>query len=253
MMGLKTPVALQDGHVLVHPTDDGFMGLLCFRNGSLVRDIFRRAEANNNWEYFSELLDSTPRGNFGNMALHFVSNEIIPNVKGVLRWNKLSTSDSEVSAKGVTKFASPQTEIRALIEGQMLHRRAIASDMGFTFGEQTKILATGGASANRSILQVMADVFNAPVYTQKTAEAALLGGAFRALYGHYLISRADGGGGGGGDEGLMLSSYYDFISHLMEKNIQRVCEPSKDSNEIYDSMIDRYREMVSVLEKQEGH
>lgn len=48
----------------------------------------------------------------------------------------------------------------------MLHRRAIASDMGFHFGDQTKILATGGASVNKSILQVISDVFNAPVYIQ---------------------------------------------------------------------------------------
>lgn len=39
-----------------------------FRNGSLVRDIFKRAEGNNSWEYFSELLESTPRGNYGNMG-----------------------------------------------------------------------------------------------------------------------------------------------------------------------------------------
>lgn len=61
---------------------------------------------------------------------------------------------------------SPETEIRALIEGQMLHRRAVAADMGFIFGEETKIIATGGASVNKSILQVIADVFNAPVYKQ---------------------------------------------------------------------------------------
>lgn len=48
----------------------------------------------------------------------------------------------------------------------MLHRRAIATDMGFNFNTETKLIATGGASINRSILQVIADVFNAPVYIQ---------------------------------------------------------------------------------------
>lgn len=48
----------------------------------------------------------------------------------------------------------------------MLHRRAIATDMGFDFNADTKLIATGGASINRSILQVIADVFNAPVYVQ---------------------------------------------------------------------------------------
>lgn len=48
----------------------------------------------------------------------------------------------------------------------MLHRRAVATDMGFHFGNETKIIATGGASVNKSILQVISDVFNAPVYVQ---------------------------------------------------------------------------------------
>jgi Sugar (pentulose and hexulose) kinases len=32
-------------------------------------------------------------------------------------------------------------------------------------GKDTRIIATGGASNNPAILQVLADVFNAPVYT----------------------------------------------------------------------------------------
>lgn len=70
-----------------------------FRNGSLVRDVFKRADANNNWDCFSEMLDSTPRGNGGNMALHFHSVEIIPSVEGTLRWgpeHSLNCSDASV-------------------------------------------------------------------------------------------------------------------------------------------------------------
>lgn len=74
-----------------------------FRNGSIVRDIFKRSEANNDWTNFSELLESTPRGNYGNMALHFVQKEIIPNVKGSLRWNKTSDVNTPELAKGVVK------------------------------------------------------------------------------------------------------------------------------------------------------
>lgn len=66
----------------------------------------------------------------------------------------------------VFRFSSPQIEIRALIEGQMLHRRMVATDMGFNFNTNTKLVATGGASINKSILQVIADVFNAPVFVQ---------------------------------------------------------------------------------------
>ncbi|EDW04384.1 GH25221, partial [Drosophila grimshawi] len=169
MMSLEEPPKLEEGHVLCHPTETHkYMGLLCFRNGSLVREAINKLEANGSWETFNELLDSTPRGNFGNMALHFREMEIIPKAKGTLRWNKEMQPSSPDAAKGVLKFSSPQIEIRALIEGQMLHHRAIAEDMGFHFGSETKILATGGASVNQSILQIIADVFNAPVYKQVT-------------------------------------------------------------------------------------
>lgn len=236
MMKLNEPPNLQEGHVLVHPTEEGYMGLLCFRNGSLVRDIFKRAEANDNWENFSELLDSTPRGNFGNIALHFISKEIIPPIKGSLRWNKASNLDSTESARGVLKYSAPQTEIRALVEGQMLTRKAFATEMGFSFGENTRILATGGASANRSILQVCSDVFNAPVYTQKTTEAALVGAAFRAKY---VLERSRSNN---------TPSYYDYITkRLPEHSITRVCDPAQDSSDIYDGMLERHNQMVQFM------
>lgn len=40
------------------------------------------------------------------------------------------------------------------------------STFSFILGPSTKILVTGGGSVNRSILQIIADVFNAPVFTQ---------------------------------------------------------------------------------------
>lgn len=75
----------------------------------MVRDIFKRAEGNNDWTYFSELLESTPRGNYGNMALHFVQKEIIPDVKGSIRWNKSSDLSTSELAKGVTKLVKKNT------------------------------------------------------------------------------------------------------------------------------------------------
>ncbi|XP_073887803.1 xylulose kinase isoform X17 [Macaca fascicularis] len=48
---------------------------------------------------------------------------------------------------------------------------------------KTKILATGGASHNRDILQVLADVFGAPVYVIDTANSACVGSAYRAFHG----------------------------------------------------------------------
>lgn len=64
----------------------------------------------------------------------------------------------------VTRYSSVEVEVRALIEGQFVARRAHAEDFGFVIGPKTRIIATGGASSNKAILQVLADVFNSPVY-----------------------------------------------------------------------------------------
>lgn len=69
----------------------------------MVREAMNKSEADGSWEKFNELLDSTPRGNFGNMALHFNEMEIIPKAKGTLRWNKDIHLSSNDAVKGVLK------------------------------------------------------------------------------------------------------------------------------------------------------
>lgn len=125
----------------------------------------------------------------------------------------------------------------------MLHHKAVATEMGFSFGEDTRILATGGASANKSILQVVSDVFNAPVYIQKTTEAALLGAAYRAKYVLYLSRLPKGQ--------TERESYFDYVSQFLPHHMQRVCGQSSDSESIYSKMLERYRDMVSVLQNSE--
>lgn len=51
----------------------------------------------------------------------------------------------------------------------------------FLLGEDTRILATGGASNNLAILQVLADVFNSPVYTLVSFEILVHGFLIYAL------------------------------------------------------------------------
>lgn len=128
MMSLDKNALLSDGHVLIHPTkSDRFMGLLCFKNGSLVRDTFKKAEANDSWEIFSELLDSAPRGNGGYMALHYLSQEILPNISArSIRWSPNITFENHSHGGELNQFPTQQIEIRALIEGQMLNRKAFA-------------------------------------------------------------------------------------------------------------------------------
>jgi xylulokinase len=53
--------------------------------------------------------------------------EIIPSVKGDYRVNKANVQ--------LSRFNSKEIEVRALIEGQFLGKRAYAEDLGFSLGK----------------------------------------------------------------------------------------------------------------------
>lgn len=82
----------------------------------------------------------------------------------------------------MTKF-KPEEEVRAVVEGQFLSRRLYAEKLGFAVTSDTRLIATGGASSNTAILQILADVFGASVFVQEVANSASLGNAFRAKHG----------------------------------------------------------------------
>ncbi|CAH2228332.1 jg562, partial [Pararge aegeria aegeria] len=81
-----------------------------------------------------------------------------------------------------------------------LARRAHADDTGLALDKSSRVVATGGASVNKALLQIFADVFNTPVYVLDShANAALLGAAIRAAdvwSEHTGIPLAEGTGEG---------------------------------------------------------
>lgn len=216
---LKEPRLVLDGHVLCNPIDpQEYFALLCFKNGSLTRERIRNTCAEGSWDIFNQLLESTPRGNFGNLGLYYDVEEILPFLKGDYRYNK---------TQSVSKFSSLEVEVRACVEGQFLAKRAYAEDYGLAIGSDIKILATGGASANKALLQVLSDVFNSPVYVQDAANSAMLGAAYQAKQSY------------GGKK------YNEIIAAL--HNPTKVCDPYPDAPEIYDPMVVRFRQIIKEL------
>ncbi|KAF2360695.1 Carbohydrate kinase FGGY N-terminal [Trinorchestia longiramus] len=215
-LSLDHPKPGLEGHVFVSPIDpEAYMVLLCFSNGSLTREGVRDKCAEGSWDIFSELLEATPRGNFGNMALFYSVREICPPLLGVHRFNK---ADERVS-----RFTSSEVEVRALVEGQMLSRRLHANRLGFT-SEKCRVMATGGASCNKSLLQIAADVFQAPVYTMDVSNSAALGGAYRAKHGIK----------GGAYEAAVPCPAYTLAT-----------KPAPDAAKVYSQMLER----LDVFEK----
>ncbi|XP_059520398.1 xylulose kinase isoform X2 [Myotis daubentonii] len=172
---LQEPTPALEGHIFCSPVDPRhYMALLCFKNGSLMREKIRDESASGSWSEFSKALRSTEMGNGGSLGFYFDVKEITPEMTGRHRF---SPENREVPA-----FPA-DVEIRALIEGQFMAKRIHAEGLGYRVLPKTKILATGGASHNRDILQVLADVFGAPVYVIDTANSACVGSAYRAFHG----------------------------------------------------------------------
>ena len=158
-------------HVFASPLG-GFMNLVCFRNGSLTRDWVRRTHRLD-WDGFSAALDRTPPGNGGAVMLPWLEAEITPPVR----------------SPGLRRFAfdghDAARDVRAMVEGQMM---AMANHSAAIAGDLRSIVATGGGSANRSLLQVMADVFGAPVDRLTSENSACLGAALRAFHADRLAN-----------------------------------------------------------------
>uniref|UniRef100_A0AAY4AA96 Xylulose kinase n=1 Tax=Denticeps clupeoides TaxID=299321 RepID=A0AAY4AA96_9TELE len=181
---IKEPRPTIEGHVFCNPVDsDSYMALICYKNGSFTRERIRNERAGGSWDTFSRALNATPVGNDGNLGIYFDTLEITPSAVGVYRVNEQDQT--------VEGFPG-EVEIRALVEGQFLAKRVHAEKLGYKIMPGTQILATGGASSNTDILQVLSDVFNAPVYTIDVANSACLGCAYRAAHGKISVWSAWG-------------------------------------------------------------
>ena len=159
------------GHVFGAPTG-AWMGLTCFRNGSLARERVRDA-CGMDWTQFSAALAATPPGNGGALILPWFEPEITPTVSrpGVRRQD-LDPADGPAN-------------VRAVVEAQMMAIANHSSWMGVTVDV---VHATGGAAINRAILQVLADVMNAEVRGFEVTNSAALGAALRACHADRLAS-----------------------------------------------------------------
>merc|ERR1712080_170334 len=95
-----------------------------------------------------------------------------------------------------------------------------------------RILVTGGASVNTAILQVISDIFNAKVYTQKAANSAAMGGAYRAFH------LAQGG---------TQSCHFAEVVAPVSGSARLAASPSKDAASIYAPLATRYKQLEVSL------
>ncbi|MGA2245361.1 MAG: FGGY-family carbohydrate kinase [Verrucomicrobiota bacterium] len=202
-----------EGHVFGSPAG-GYMTLICFKNGSLAREQIRQLYKVPDWKAFGALVARTPPGNHGAILLPWFEPEIVPRVNrpGIHRFN-LDEKDAAANC-------------RAVLEGQMLSMRLHSQWMQVA---PAKILATGGASNDRALLQILADVMNCRVERIEIAKSAALGAALQAAHG-WLSAQ--------GQNARWDKLVAGFTAPVPGSEIL----PNKQAAKVYDKMLNQYAE-----------
>jgi xylulokinase len=200
-----------EGHVFGSPTGS-YMTLICFKNGSLAREKIRELYKVSDWKKFGELVAETPPGNNGGILLPWFEAEIVPRV------NKPGIHRFDLDEKDAA------TNCRAIFEAQMMSMRLHSEWMQVS---PEKIYATGGASNDLALLQVMADVMNCRVERIEIAKSAALGAALIAAHGWLTAA-------GKNPKWEKLTA--GFSQPVPHSEIR----PDKKAVNIYDKLVEKY-------------
>ncbi|ORY30996.1 putative xylulokinase [Naematelia encephala] len=218
----------QEYHAFFHPAQDAessqaglrYFNMLVYKNGSLAREHVRDRYFDKSWERFNAAVQALrPKAPFDlpmRAAFWWLLPDIIPDgAHGVFKYiskpsKEYSLPSFEASAaKSVSDFPDVRAEALAILESQLLNYRSrsstILGDSSTPFlpsspgvpssiPRLTRVYATGGASANRTILSLMSDVLSAPVcknveYAPETGwvdadwNACSVGVAYKARWG----------------------------------------------------------------------
>jgi xylulokinase len=212
---------LGEGHVFIAPTGD-FMSLICFKNGSLAREAIKY-KFNLNWDEFGDILRKTPPGNFGKIMLPYFFPEIVP----------------LVLEPSVYRFGFDENDIqgnvRGIIEAQFLSMRLHSE----WIQEQTEeIYATGGASANKEILQIASNIFNTKIYQFEITNSAALGAALRSAKTFY-------------DSVNKRINWTELVNRFLKIQDNYIIQPNNKYKKLYDEMLEVYRKCEKYILKKE--
>jgi xylulokinase len=178
----SSPKRFTTSHLLSHPTTapDAQIAMLCYKNGALAREQIRDRYAGRDWSKYNALVEGGTAGCDGYMGLYFPLPEIIPpGVKGEFYFRTNDSFPVQIGENEVPHAYQP----RMILESQFLSIRSrIAAILPSNSPPLQRLVVTGGSSANQTIRQLAADLFNMKVYISATKEAAGMGGALLAKY-----------------------------------------------------------------------
>jgi len=228
---------LYDPHNPKNPNNvDRFLSLLCFKNGGLVRKFFCDKYCHGSWDKWTQLLEqqinSEKRDKLPEMiGFYYQFPEITPHTAhhlGYFRFKRIS--DDEYQLLNVEENVDPALDILSLVESQFLALKSHALAVGLlsTREKVSSIIVTGGASENKILMQVLADVFDCDVYiAPENQNSAAIGAACRAFY---AVVRTE------------TSNYFDVVSKKLPK-LQVVAKSGERKKFYGPELTDKYREL----------
>jgi len=200
-----------EGHVFGSPNGD-YMTLICFKNGSLAREKIREQFGLKDWNEFGKQVSARPVGNDGAVLLPWFEAEIVP----------------RVNRPGVHRFDLDQkntaANCRAIFEAQMMSMRLHSQWMKVS---PAQIFATGGASNDQALLQVLADVMNCKVLRIEVSKSAALGAALRAAHGWLAANNGK-------------PNWEDIVAGFSEPIPNSEVRPNPAAVAVYDKFIEKY-------------
>jgi len=211
-----------EGHVFGAPTGE-YMGLVCYKNGSLAREKIKD-RFNLTWKDFSKILKTTPPGNFGKIMLPYFFPEIVPLV---LKPNVYRFGFDENDLEG---------NVRAVIEAQFLSMKLHSE---WVREEPEEIYATGGASTNMEILQIAANIFNTNIRQFEVTNSAALGAALRSSKSYF-------------DSTKRIMDWTELVSQYLDIQNSIVIKPNKKYSVLYNDMLTVYKKCEMFILKNGG-
>ncbi len=206
-----------EGHVFGAPTGD-YMSLICYKNGSLAREKIKE-KYNLDWGKFSKILIKTSPGNDGKIILPYFFPEIVP----------------LVLEPKVYRFGFDENDIegnvRAIIEAQFLSMRLHSE---WISEKPQEIYATGGASANKDILQVAADIFQTPIRQFDITDSAALGAALRSLKSYYDYIKE-------------RKTWSEIVNNFLNTQLSSDIKPNIKYKELYNDMVILYKKCEDYI------
>ncbi|EME27832.1 Xylulose kinase [Galdieria sulphuraria] len=213
-----------------------FIPLVCYSNGSLTREAIKDMDSMEprTWESFTNSLLQTPPGNNGILGFYYRVPEILPSAK------PCTPTFFNMDMKLVENI-DYNTKVRAIVESRCL---AIKIHMDRFQVKYDRVWATGGASENEEILQILADVLQAPVHRVLYYNSASLGAAYRAWHGKAYA-----------DNPSNLEDFHDFIRSKQQlspsnisKNRKLVWQPNPEASRVYLKMFPIYEDLEKSFE-----